>query len=95
MFLSIYTQDRMSPGYADKIAMLADQLRANEIDTACTVYVGDTREDGNATAANHMYFFAVDWGYGNFDTWPGVASWSRVSTPAELVNELRCRMEIE
>jgi len=95
MFLSIYTQDRMSPGYADKTAMLEDQLRVNGIDTVCTGYVGDTREDGKATAANRMRFFAADWGYGDFNAWSGGADWSRLATPADLVDALDCRMETE
>jgi phosphoglycolate phosphatase len=88
LFLSVYTQDRTTPGYVDKSVMLECQLRENKIDVANAIYIGDTREDGVAAAANRLHFIAVDWGYGNFDAWPNVASWSRVAGPKRLMDEL-------
>ena len=88
-FRSVYSQDRVTPGYADKAAMLRHQLKENDIDAASAVYVGDTREDGIAAAANGLRFIAVDWGYGRFDGWSGPGVWSRVATPAALMEELR------
>jgi phosphoglycolate phosphatase len=88
-FTSVYTLDRDSPGHADKSAMLGHLLRENCIASADAAYVGDTREDAVAAASNGLHFIAADWGYGNFDNWPGVASWSRATSPADLLAVLR------
>lgn len=87
-FTSVYTLDRASPGYADKSAMLGHLLRENGITSANAAYVGDTREDGLAAASNGLHFIAADWGYGDFDDWLGVGSWSLAPTPAALLDAL-------
>lgn len=88
-FRSIYSQDRVTPGYADKGAMLKHQLQEQAIDASGAVYVGDTREDGVAAAANGLRFIAVDWGYGRFDGWGAPGPWTRVATASALLDELR------
>lgn len=88
-FTAIYTLDKTSPGCTNKSTMLGLLLRENKIDPATAVYVGDTLEDGIAAAASGLHFIAADWGYGNFDDWPGVASWSRATAPSALLHELR------
>jgi phosphoglycolate phosphatase len=88
LFRSVYTQDRVAAGYADKRTMLQHLLRECALDPAMAAYVGDTREDGLGASANGLHFFAVDWGYGDFNGWPGVASWSRLATPSDLLRRV-------
>lgn len=90
-FTSIYTQDMQSSGYSNKTTMIESQLRDNNIDPAAAVYIGDTREDGIASAANGVHFLAVEWGYGDFNGWPGVGSWTRIATPLDLLSVLSCK----
>lgn len=89
LFLSVTCQDSVTPGYAHKTLMLEHQLAEQGIDPSGAVYIGDTREDGSAAAANGLHFIAVDWGYGSFDDWNSTSSWSRAATPAALINELQ------
>ncbi|MFH0934613.1 MAG: HAD family hydrolase [Pseudomonadota bacterium] len=84
-FTSVYTLDRIPSGYAGKSSMLEHLLRENDIDPARAAYVGDTREDGMAAAANGLHFIAADWGYGDFEGWSGAGTWSRATAPADLL----------
>ena len=88
LFLSVTCQDSVTPGYAHKAAMLEHQLPGYGIDPSKAVYIGDTREDGSAAAANGLHFIAADWGYGDFSDWNSTFSWSRVANPAALINLL-------
>ncbi len=85
LFSSAYAQDKKQPAYANKTAMLADLLAAENIAPASAAYVGDTPEDGQAAAANGLAFIAVDWGYGNFDNWAGASRWMRISSRSDLL----------
>jgi phosphoglycolate phosphatase len=88
IFDSAYAQDKASTPYVGKATMLRSQIAEQGIEPQSSVYIGDTAEDGFAAEANGLFFAAVDWGYGNFDAWPGVARWTRFTSPAALLGLL-------
>lgn len=93
VFRTVYTQDGVEAGYPDKRTMLDCQIREQGLDSRMAAYIGDTREDGIAAAANGLHFYAAEWGYGRFDDWPGVPSWSRLAVPSALLQSLTAGSE--
>ncbi len=87
-FSSIYTLDMVQPRHPNKTVMLHCQLRDLKIPLSQAIYIGDTPADGFAASANGLYFIAADWGYGNFENWDSITSWSRASQPADLLEAL-------
>jgi phosphoglycolate phosphatase len=88
IFDSTYAQDKATTPYVSKAAMLRSLIAEQGIDPQSSVYIGDTPEDGLAAEANGLFFAAVDWGYGNFNAWPGVARWMRLTSPEALLGLL-------
>lgn len=64
LFDTVYALDMVTPRLPNKAAMIARQLADLQLDSACTAYVGDRLEDGEAAEANALEFFAATWGYG-------------------------------
>lgn len=87
LFASTYAQDK-GPLFASKAEMLKTLLAEQGLSPAATVYIGDTPEDGQAAAANDLFFAAVMWGYGNFDNWEEVGGMTRIPSPAALVERI-------
>lgn len=87
LFASTYAQDKGQP-FANKTEMLKTLLVEQGLPAESTVYIGDTPEDGQAAAANGLFFAAVMWGYGNFDGWEGGGPWARIPSPAALLDRI-------
>jgi phosphoglycolate phosphatase len=90
LFATIYAQDQISPGFADKSAMLRQLLLDNSLDPATCVYIGDIPADARAAASNRLRFVAADWGYGTDQNWDGVEAWQHVSNPGKVPEVLNC-----
>ena len=65
-FTSIFTLDMFDSSFDSKSAMIASQLKSNNINYIESIYIGDRVEDLAAAKANNLSFLGVLWGYGIF-----------------------------
>jgi len=64
-FERIYTRDSRVPTYASKEEILREFLTEYRIPSSDCLVVGDTMEDVDAAAANHIAVALMEHGYGN------------------------------
>lgn len=83
-FDTVYAIDLTDPPYAGKAAMIAAQIEERSLPRRRTCYIGDKPEDGQAADANALDFFAVGWGYGEWEAAAIPAHWRLLSSPAQL-----------
>lgn len=83
-FDTVYAIDLTDPPYAGKAAMIAAQIEEWGLLPRQTCYIGDKPEDGQAADANALDFFAVDWGYGEWNDAAIPAHWRLLSSPVQL-----------
>jgi phosphoglycolate phosphatase len=83
-FEAIYAIDHVDPPYANKAAMIAALLKERDISPQQACYIGDKSEDGQAADANDVDFFAVTWGYGEWDATDLPTHWCLLSSPEQL-----------
>lgn len=88
LFTSVYARDSFSPPLKSKAQLIQRLLLEQGISADHSIYVGDTQEDGKSARENEMPFWAVLWGYGQFDEDEENAFLHRLATPAELVSTL-------
>ncbi len=88
LFTSIYARDSFSPPLKSKAQLIQRLLLEQGIGAAHSIYVGDTQEDGKSARENQMPFWAVLWGYGQFDGGTESNVSLRLATPEDLVNQL-------
>lgn len=62
-FTNVFASDSRQPGYKNKADMLADLFEREALDSEALWYVGDKKEDEDASMANAIPFIGVGWGY--------------------------------
>jgi phosphoglycolate phosphatase-like HAD superfamily hydrolase len=67
-FEEIVTRDSRTPGYSGKSEMLSELLLHHRLPPESAIMVGDTAEDEEAAAANHLAFIHATYGYGSIAT---------------------------
>lgn len=87
-FPVVGTLDDPAAPQPDKAALIGSILAAAGIAAKDACYLGDTYQDGAASAANGMRFFAATWGYGNWDAASLAPAWSLVASPIRLAELL-------
>jgi phosphoglycolate phosphatase len=62
-FIAIYALDAYSPALSSKSDLLERIILEHELDISETIYVGDRKEDEEASMKNSIDFLMVKWGY--------------------------------
>ena len=62
-FTTVYALDSVSPAVSTKSDLLDRLLKAQQIDPADAIYIGDRREDEEAAKATGLKFMMAVWGY--------------------------------
>lgn len=87
-FDTVYANDRITPAYASKAALLAAQLRDLGLVPGRTCYVGDRGDDARAAQANHLAFCFVAWGYPEAADVLAASDWTTVREMGKLADVL-------
>jgi phosphoglycolate phosphatase len=87
-FRMVGTLDTASPAHPDKGTMIAFLLGELSLDPQQSLYIGDTRGDGDAASANGVEFWAANWGYGAWERASLPANWRLLESPAEILERL-------
>lgn len=83
LFSGFYGAD-MNDGNAEKPEIIAGLLRAENLDPARAVMVGDRRYDVAGAQANDVRVIGVLWGYGGREELTAAGADALVASPAEL-----------
>ena len=78
------TLDSTTPPYPDKAVLINTLLNKLGVAAATSVYIGDTRGDGEAAEANLMPFIAVGWGYGKWQLETMKDGWHYAGSPDSI-----------
>lgn len=83
LFTNVFATDSRQPGYRNKADMLADLFEREGLDLKALWYVGDKKEDEDASMANAIPFIGVGWGYKGANI-----SWHQQTAVVNSTNEL-------
>ena len=84
-FNKVYTIDMVAGApFVNKSSMIQALIRAELIESANTIYVGDRMEDFHASSANGLRTILVNWGYGDFQNKTFIDGVHCANTPNEL-----------
>lgn len=85
-FREIGTLDSTTPPYPDKAVLIRRLLYEMGVTAATSIYIGDTRKDGEAAEANQMQFIAVGWGYGEWQIETMKDGWHYAESPDSITH---------
>jgi phosphoglycolate phosphatase-like HAD superfamily hydrolase len=82
-FTNVFASDGRQPAYKNKAEMLTDLIRSEALNLESLCYVGDKKEDEDASMANTIPFIGVGWGYKGDNT-----SWHQQTSAVNSTDEL-------